>query len=384
MTNRERFFNLLEKKPLDRLPFFPDISTWYECTRKEMGEEEIFGPGAYIPDAEGFHRRPSRLPGRMGRMTFLDFYREYDWGLPVHMAAWVKISYDDKVTEEITREGPFKITTLTTPRGTLRARHQLAADGSWAPIEHFVKELKDLEAIKYALAHQHFTPAFHEIEKFHRETEGFGVCDLVLWRSPFGQLVHDLMGFEQVIYALYDHENVVLEMLEFMTEHKLKLVELAAQAPARLAIISDHADENLIAPPFYRKYCIPYYQKATSILHRAGKLISTHLDGNFRSFFPFIKETGFDLLDGCTPAPMFNYTPEELAVAAGEDLHCYCGVPATLLTQRLPTREIVNFGLRIAKAFRNRVLVNIGDILPPEGDIEQVIELGKAVQSLRG
>ena len=25
------------------------------------------------------------------------------------------------------------------------------------------------------------------------------VCDLVLWRSPFGQLVHDLMGFEQVV-----------------------------------------------------------------------------------------------------------------------------------------------------------------------------------------
>ena len=70
----------------------------------------------------------------------------------------------------------------------MQARHQLAADGSWAPIEHFVKELKDLEVFKCALGHQHLTPAFHEVEKFHRETEGFGICDLVLWRSPFGQL----------------------------------------------------------------------------------------------------------------------------------------------------------------------------------------------------
>ena len=76
---------------------------------------------------------------------------------------------------------------------------------------------------------------------------------------------------------------------------------------------------------------------------------------------------------------MFNYEPEELAGATGENLHCYCGVPATLLTQQLPTEEIVDFGLRIARAFKNRVFVNIGDILPPEGDIEQVIGVGQAV-----
>lgn len=41
-------------------------------------------------------------------------------------------------------------------------------------------------------------------------------------------------------------------------------------------------------------------------------------------------------------------------------------------------------GRRIAKAFNGRVLVNVGDILPPEGEIEQVIELGKAIMSIGG
>ena len=52
------------------------------------------------------------------------------------------------------------------------------------------------------------------------------------------------------------------------------------------------------------------------------------------------------------------------------------------VTQQLPTEEIVDFGLRIARAFSNKVIVNIGDILPPEGDIQQVIEVGKAVETL--
>ena len=128
--------------------------------------EEIFGPGAYIPDAESFHRRASRLPGAMGKMTFLDFYREYDWGLPVHMAAWVKISYDDKVTERITRRAHTGSRFWPRPRGL--AGQAPAGRGQFlGAIELFVKELKDLEVFKYAMEHKHYTSAFHEVEKFH-------------------------------------------------------------------------------------------------------------------------------------------------------------------------------------------------------------------------
>jgi len=113
----------------------------------------------------------------------------------------------------------------------------------------------------------------------------------------------------------------------------LKIIELAAKSFAKLIIILDHADENLISPNQYLKFCIPYYQKACGILHKNNKYISTYLNGNFKGYFLFIKETHFDLLDGCIPALMFNYAPEELALATKDNLHCYCGVPSTLFSQ---------------------------------------------------
>ena len=58
-------------------------------------------------------------------------------------------------------------------------------------------------------------------------------------------------------------------------------------------------------------------------------------------------------------------------------MNAFCGVPATLLTQGLPAREIVAFGERILKAFDGRVILNIGDVLPQNGSLEQVIELGR-------
>ena len=79
---------------------------------------------------------------------------------------------------------------------------------------------------------------------------------------------------------------------------------------------------------------------------------------------------------------MFNYECEELAAALGEGMSCYCGVPATMFTTDLPPGQIAAFGERIAHAFDGRVIVNVGDILPPTGDIERVIALGERIQSL--
>ena len=225
------------------------------------------------------------------------------------------------------------------------------------------------------------------MEKFLRETEGFGVCDVVIFRSPFGKLIHEYLGFEQVAYALYDDAPAVRDFLALQEKKDLELIELAASSPGPIVIISDHADENLISPPWYREFCMPYYRKACEILHRAGKRVSTHLDGNFKGYFPFIAETDFDLLDGCTPAPMFNYEPEELAAATRGGFHvsgtgahrriaCYCGVPASLfVTSELGM--LANFAERIERAFDGNVIVNVGDILPPNGAIEGVARIGE-------
>lgn len=388
MSHRDRFFALLEGRELDRAPFFPDIQSWYDARRVPAGEEQKYGPGCFIPDDDPYHRVAGTMPPQYASWTFLDFYRKFDWGLPVHLYGWCATERVDCDVSTITR-GRERVTTLSTPRGTLCKTDLLAGDGSWAPTEHYAKSLDDLEIIRWLVAHERRIPDAAKYHRFRRATDDFGVCDITIHRSPFGKLVHEYMGFEEVIYALADDEQRVMEFLEFQEKYDLELIRIAAAYPARLVIISDHADENLISPPNYRKYCVPFYQKACAILHEAGKLVSTHLDGNFGGYLPFIGDTHFDLLDGCTPAPMFNYEPEQLAAAlrnAGGGtlygrMNAFCGVPATLLVQERPTDEIVAFGQRILRAFDGRVILNIGDVLPQNGDVEQVKALGRMAGS---
>jgi uroporphyrinogen-III decarboxylase len=382
VTQRKRFFAVLEGKPVDRVPFFPDITTWYQAARLGIGTEQPFFPGQYIPDGIELHRHESRLTGRLARMSFLDYYREFDWGLPVHVYNWFEERYRGGVEKIVSTKGYHRTITWRTPRGDLIRTYKLDAEGSWSEYGHMVKPLSDLDIVRSIVENTEHIPHFERIERFLAETEGYGVCDVVVFRSPFGKLIHEYMGFEAVTYALFDQEQQVLDFLAFQEHYDLRFIELAAGAPGKIVIISDHADENLISPPWYRRYCIPFYKKACRIIHQAGKFASTHLDGNFKGYLPFINETGFDLLDGCTPAPMFNYEVEELAAAAQGGIHCYCGVPAGLFTIGMPHEKIAAFGEHIVRAFERAVIVNVGDILPPTGDIESVIALGKRISAL--
>ncbi|HUU28275.1 MAG TPA: uroporphyrinogen decarboxylase family protein [archaeon] len=382
MTHRERFFRLFEGKSESFVPFFPDITDWYMGQRIEPGEPYPYEPGQFIPDSSPLHKRNRSMPEELAPLTLLEVYKKYDWGFPVHIYDWFDIRYSKPVSYEEKVEGRRKTRRFRTPRGKLERVEILCEDGSWAPREHYVKELEDLDIMRTVVEHTEYIPRYGRAQAVLDQLGDQGVGDLPVMRSPFGKLVHEYMGLERMVYALFDHPAEIMDFLACQEEKDLEQVRLAAEAPGRIVILSDHADENLIAPPYYREYCIPYYQKACGILHQAQKLVSTHLDGNFKGLFPLLSQTGFDLLDGCTPLPMNNFEVEELAEALPEGMLTYLGVPATLFCQGLETGEILAFGERIFKALAGRVILNVGDILPPNGDIQQVVALGEHVKRL--
>jgi len=381
MTHREHFMAVMRGADKSSLvPFFPDITDWYSAQRCEPGMSRVGGYGTFLSDAHPVHKVRGSMPDAYADWTLLDFYRRFNWGLPIHLYRWYHTELVNGVELATTNEPGERITRLRTSKGELVRRDRLAADGSWCPVEHFCKEPRDLEIIREMVDATRYSPNFGRVQAAMDEMGGQGIGDLPIHRSPFGKVVHEYLGFEQTAYALFEEEAYIKDFLAFQEQKDLELIRLATQAPAPIVILSDHADEILISPPQYKTYCIPFYQKAVPILHAAGKLVSTHLDGNFKGFFPILAETGFDLLDGCTPAPMFNYEVEELAAALPSGMKAYCGVPATLFCQHLPTQDILAFGDRITTALKGRAILNVGDILPPDGDIAQVVALGKHIQ----
>ncbi len=376
MSLRQRFFDLLEGSHSGRILFFPDITDWYKARRTPVGEPQPYETGQIIYDEDPFHQQNRDMPDRFHDWTLLDFYRNFGWGCPIHLYEWCDLIPVDYQRTVIFQERCV-ITTLSTPRGEIRQVRTRAADGSYCITEHFAKTVEDLQILSWAKRHTDIHVRPERIQKALNVLDGFGVIDIPIGRSPFGEFIHDAMGLVNGVYALHDEPAAVEEFLEELAEPFLNKIRAAAQTPARIVIISDHADEFLISPPQYGKYCIPIYQEACKILHDAGKIVSTHVDGNLKGHFPLLPRTGIDLLDGCTPAPMSNYTVPELGEALKSGLYAYCGIPSSLFMMNLPDEEILQWAQEIESESRGRMIMNVGDVLSPEGNIEQVIRIGE-------
>ena len=408
MTHRERFFALLDGQPVDRLPFFPDISDWYKARRTPPGEPQKYLTGALIPDGIDFHEVQHDMPPEWASWSYLDFYRNFDWGLPVHIYNWYK-SKANGYTVEISKTKGSRIdgwhsmhdfmtyldtdivdqekrfvatrTTITqtwkTPLGALTSVKAMAAGGSSSGTKYMVERLEDLDILEYIVTHTEVEADHERVDSLLSQIGDRGVADLAIWRSPFGKIVQEYVGLERSAYWMFDHRQRMLDLVELLEQQDLRIIEMAAQSPARIVIISDHADDALLNPRWYSEFCIPFYHKACRILHEHGKIVSTHLDGNILGLLPLLKETGFDLMDGCTPWPMSNYRPRDLASALGEGQYAYCGVPSTLFAQGLEDRVIIDSAEEICDALAGKLILNVGDVLPPNGDMHQVINLGE-------
>ncbi len=391
MTKRELFFQLVKGQGTPVVPFFPDISDWYKVRRLPLDSVHEIPTGSFIPDDAPLHANPGRrdacatvsfgMPPEFADWTYLDFYRNFDWGLPVHIYDWCNFTY--RACEHVRhKEGDRIICQFRTPLGTIQRIDGMAADGSLCPVKYFVSCDDDWRVLLYVLEHTEPVPDYERITQILDGIGSLGVADIVLWRSPFGKILTEYAGLETTVYQLADEPSVIRDLLKSQTEVDLETAKLAAESPAEIVILSDHADEQLINPVWYEKYCLPFYLRVSEILHAKHKIFSTHLDGNFKALFLLVARSGFDLLDGCTPAPMTNYEVEELASALSGGMRAYCGVPSIFFTQNAHISGIAAFAERIINALAGKVILNIGDILPADGDIHKAIELGKWVAQI--
>jgi len=353
MTHRERAMAVLSGGTPDRAPMFPDLSEWL---RVNTDQETL--PSAYA----GF--------------DLLDLHRHLDCGCPVHMYGEFFTIERQRVEIVTRREGDLEFTDIHTPVGSLHGekRRTDSSYGTYFHVEHLVKRVADLTVLEYVFADQTYVPRYEGAQAVHDGLGEWGVADLVIPRSPLPMLLNnDYIAMTDGILMLHDYPAECERFMRAIEEYQTAFFHLIGGAPGRLVIFGDNVDNVIVSPTLFRTYSLPYYQRRCEILHRYDKIISLHLDGRLRGIMDLLKETGLDVLDGITPAPMNDFEVEELAAVMGERQRLWCGVPVTLFCEHSATDdEIRTFARRILDTFGPRVILNVGDQLPPNANIDQV------------
>ena len=353
MTHKTRILTAARKQIVDKLPFGARIDVWYN-----------------------YHSGHNTLPKKYKDWNMVDILRDQGAGAQVrHLRIW-KVEYDD--LEVVTREDPsYKTTKWRTPVGNVSMKTVFTPqEGSRivCEVDHPFQSSKDYPVIEYILEHTRIVPDLSEYcqkEKMVGE-DGMVMTGMDLY-SPMQQIMRYWFGYEKFFYELHDNPVQVEWLYELEKELARKKLEILAESPVEMPLLCGNWSDEFHTPVF-AKYFTPWLKAASDYLHAKGKLAQVHADGEMKRLIPLFLETGVDVAEAWSPAPMTSVTTAELRKAWGDKVTVWGGIPAVLFESRYSDEEfdayVLNLFKEIAPGYN--FIVGMGDNLPFDGKIERV------------
>ena len=242
----------------------------------------------------------------------------------------------------------------------------------------WVEDQKDMEVQMYIEAHQDYV--FDE-EAYNRVYEIWGnngLGSIYFPRINVQSLFNDTMGVEGGIFALMDMPDVCEEYFKIKSQNHDRFIKMIETSKFEWINFGDNVHCATLPPSLFEQYVLPEYKLRCERLHKAGKFVYSHFDGDNRGLMEFYRETGLDGIEAITPKPQGDVTLEEVHEHLG-DMFLLDGIPAVYFDEEFPEEVLVDCVHKILDLFAPNLVLGISDEISSTGDIERIRLVGKIV-----
>ncbi len=202
----------------------------------------------------------------------------------------------------------FTRTDHETPHGLLST---LVEDGGFTSWRHslLLKGPEDYAAIRFFLGDEVYEPDYAAFARAQADGGDDMICRANFGLEPMQELISGgIMTMEQYCEEWMERRDEVLALYAILVENRRKIYEIVAQSPAQHANYGGNVTPEIIGRKVFEEYYAPHYHEAAEIMHRAGKLIGCHFDGNNHLIKRAIGELPLDYIEAFTPAPDTDMT----------------------------------------------------------------------------
>jgi len=361
MTPRERVDAIFAGQPVDVLPWFADLQWW----RAGM-------------EASG--RLDPRYRGVEG---LLQLHRDCDTGIYLDGFYMVNAAPVGPGFSQDVEEGEdVRVHTLHTPAGDLCTINQRATD-SWAITGYPVQDVQGLKAVQAYYEALEYSLQDEEFGRRQALYGGDGLTMPLVQRTPLMELVVTWCGVTNLAILEAEHPEEVQATMSVMARSQDRLYSLLARCPSPYLEIGDNMSSEVVGG-YFRKYGFAYYQQRSAEMHAAGKKLGSHIDGTLRPVMRLAAQAGLDFVEGITPAPVGDLTPEQICdELAAYPTIVWGGVPASLFAE--PDWDVVERQVSHAAKtlWRNgRLILGVGDQVPPNGYLDYCRRISELMRRL--
>jgi uroporphyrinogen-III decarboxylase len=359
ITHKQRIMAAIKKQPVDKLPSGVRIDQWYN-----------------------YHSTRDTLPDKYKGRSMLDINRDLGVGTQLRLLTIWNEEFRgmEIVTEE---EFPFTTTRYKTPFGTVSQRIKFnPAEGAMRGyiVEPLFKSEDDYLAVEYLIEHTTLVLDLTDFVRLSNEGGEDAAIAVGDASGPMQKIMKDYMGYQKFVYELYDNPRKVEHLHEVIKEQWALKLETLVASPVELPVLCGNWSDDLHTPLF-RKCFVPWLQEATDYLHAHGKIAMVHTDGEMRRLIPFILDTGIDVAECWSPAPMTSITTAELKEAWGDKITIWGGVASQLFRPNYSDEEFDDYVIQLFRevAPGNNFIVGMGENFPFDGKIERVRRIAELI-----
>jgi hypothetical protein len=387
MSIRERLLAVLNGRRPDRLPFLDRLEAWH-ATHRRAGTLPTRFAGLSLT---GIHRAVG-----MGQQRFVVPYALRLRGVEVVSTFNGEPSAheSDPVIFEFPgmwdlapadRPGTTE-TELRTPVGRLRLSQELLAEGvanGTAPYlkQHLIKEAADYVTAGWIIEHAEFVPRYERVAAEEAAIGGDGYVVPLLHRIPFQQLLLEYLGEAPLFYALHDERRAVERLLGVLDEQLQEILVRLADFRVPYVEFPDNLHGAMTNPKLFQRYCLQAYQRYADNLHRQGKRVGSHADGDVGSLLGLLRESGLDVCESLSPFPLTSITFGQIWEAWRGGPIIWGGIPSPILEARTPEPEFEAWVDRLFDTVGpDPIILGVGDMVMGNCSIERVESIARRVE----
>lgn len=320
--------------------------------------------------------------GRYEGGSLADMYRSlgcsnriYDYNSCfIHKESPRIIRHDEKLDEYRT------VQVAETPVGTI-TRIMRRTDNSWAEIvdKEWIETREDMSVMTWILDNSEWVWDQANFDSLQASVGDLGAPTMFMPRVNVQNLYIDTMGVEAAVYAIYEWGSTIEDHFKVLHEDHMQMIDVINASPIDIINFGDNLHCATLSPSLYEEYVLPAYIDRCDKLHKAGKFISSHWDGEVKALLKFAKISGLDGIEAITPQPQGDVKIEEVKEALGDQIFLMDGIPAVYFDEIFPIETLEECTRKLIKLFAPKLILGISDEMSSMGDIERIRTVGKIV-----
>jgi hypothetical protein len=387
MSTRERVLAILDGRPVDRLPFLDRLEAWHATHLRARSLPEHLA-GLSLTDvhrAVGMGQQRFVVPYAL-RLRGVEVVSTFNGEQQVRESDPIVLEFPGMWDMVPTDKPGITATELRTPVGMLRLTQELLPEGvasGTAPYlkEHLIKEPADYVTASWIIEHAEFVPEFERVADEEAILGGDGYVVPLLHRIPFQQVLLEYLGEAPLFYALHDDRPAVERLLAALDEQLQQILAGLASFSVRYVEFPDNLHGAMTNPKLFQTYCLDAYQSYCDVLHRQGKRVGSHTDGDVKPLLGLLRESGLDVCESISPFPLTSMSFDDVWEAWRDGPLIWGGIPSPILEARTPYGEfeawIDHLLERIGSA---PIILGVGDMVMGNSLIERVEAIARRVE----